>query len=152
MNYLRITKTFTFEMAHQLLNYEGQCKNIHGHSYTLYVTIGGKVISNLLDPKDGMVMDFSELKRIVNEQIVHPYDHALVLNCLTPVDHILALESVTEKVILTPFQPTCENLTLYFASALSANLPSSVKLLKLKLCETATSHCEWLYEDNLSES
>lgn len=152
MNYLRITKAFTFEMAHQLLNYEGKCKNIHGHSYTLYVTVGGKIACNLLDPKDGMVMDFSELKKIVNEQIVHPYDHALVVNYLAPADHILKLESITEKIILTPFQPTCENLTVFFAGVLSKNLPASVKLLKLKLYETATSHCEWLYEDNLSES
>lgn len=152
MNYLRITKEFSFEMAHQLLNYEGQCKNIHGHSYTLYVTIGGKTANKQLDPKDGMVMDFSELKKIVNEQVVNPYDHALVLNYLTPKEHISKLESVSEKIILTPFQPTCENLTVYFASALSKNMPASVKLLKLKLYETATSYCEWLYEDNFTES
>ncbi len=149
MNYLRITKAFTFEMAHQLLNYEGQCRNIHGHSYTLYVTIGGEALCNPLDPGDGMVMDFSELKKIVNKEIVHPYDHALVLNYLTPADHILQLQSVTEKIILTPFQPTCENLTVYFAGVLSDCLPAHVRLLKLKLYETSTSYCEWLCEDNV---
>ena len=61
---LQLSKIFHFEMAHAIHGYPGACKNIHGHSYILYITIGGTPLQKENDPKDGMVMDFSEVKRI----------------------------------------------------------------------------------------
>ena len=80
MNTIRITKEFKFEMAHALLDHDGPCKNIHGHSYQLSVTLKGNPIENSSNPKEGMVVDFSDLKKLVNEEIVNPFDHALMLN------------------------------------------------------------------------
>lgn len=79
-----VTKIFTFEMAHALLNYDGDCKNIHGHSYKLHVTILGKPLQNKEHPKNGMVMDFKALKTIVKAKIINPFDHALVLTKRPP--------------------------------------------------------------------
>ena len=62
---IRVTREFTFEMAHVLRNYDGPCRNVHGHSYRLFVTIAGTPIDNSDNPKNGMVIDFSELKNIV---------------------------------------------------------------------------------------
>ena len=62
---IRVTKSFTFEMAHALWNYDGPCRNIHGHSYELLVTISGHPITDENSPKLGMVMDFGDLKKIV---------------------------------------------------------------------------------------
>ena len=80
MNTIRITKEFKFEMAHALLDHDGPCKNIHGHSYLLSITLKGNPIEDTSNPKEGMVVDFSDLKKLVNEEIVNPFDHALMLN------------------------------------------------------------------------
>ena len=76
---LRLTRCFSFEMAHALEGYDGLCSGIHGHSYRLQVTIKGEQCNDPYDPKYGMVMDFGLLKQIVGEQIVSRLDHALVL-------------------------------------------------------------------------
>ena len=62
---IRVTKEFSFEMAHALWNYDGPCRNVHGHSYRLFVTLYGKPLEEQDNPKNGMVIDFSDLKRIV---------------------------------------------------------------------------------------
>ena len=82
---IRITKEFKFEMAHALHAYDGLCKNIHGHSYRLWVTVKGKVKNDHGHTKDGMVMDFGGLKEIVKPEIVDKYDHSLVLNANSPM-------------------------------------------------------------------
>ena len=58
---IRITKIFTFETAHVLYNYDGKCKNMHGHSYKLFVTVKGIPINDLDHPKNGMVVDFTQI-------------------------------------------------------------------------------------------
>ena len=76
---IRLTKEFSFEMAHTLAGYDGPCREIHGHSYKLFVTVKGEPVADAAEPKYGMVMDFGELKRIVGRLIVDRYDHALVM-------------------------------------------------------------------------
>ena len=74
---IRITKEFKFEMAHALHGYDGLCKNIHGHSYKLFVTVKGKIKNEKGNTKDGMVLDFTSLKDIVKKHIILKYDHSL---------------------------------------------------------------------------
>lgn len=76
---LRLTKQFRFEMAHALPAYEGKCRNIHGHSYKLFVTVEGVPLQEKDAPTDGMVLDFHLLSQIVTRLVVDPFDHALVL-------------------------------------------------------------------------
>ena len=83
-NTIRISKEFKFETGHALFGYDGLCKNVHGHSYKLTVTLMGTPISDPKNVKFGMVMDFSDLKKIVNQLIVVPFDHATVLNVDSP--------------------------------------------------------------------
>ena len=97
---IRITKEFKFEMAHALKGYDGPCKNIHGHSYELSVTISGKPINDENNPKLGMVMDFGELKQIIKREVVDLFDHALVLNNSMDTDLLKSLSKNFEKVIL----------------------------------------------------
>ena len=145
---IRITKQFNFEMEHALFGYDGACKNIHGHSYQLSVTVTGKIISDNKNPKNGMVIDFSELKKIVDKLIVNELDHSLVLNEHSPHKKMMHDNSMFEKIVFTPFQPTCENLVQDFAVILQKNLPKGIKLHHLKLRETPNSFCEWFAEDN----
>jgi 6-pyruvoyltetrahydropterin/6-carboxytetrahydropterin synthase len=143
MNQIRLTKIFNFEMAHALYGYDGPCKNIHGHSYQLEVTVSGEPRNDPSHPKHGMVMDFSDLKKIVNETIVGPLDHALLLNGNSPHKNIPQLDQNFEKVLFVEYQPTCENMLLDFKDRIINRLPSSVKLVNLKLKETPNSFAEW---------
>ncbi len=135
-------------MAHALYGYDGPCKNIHGHSYALEVTIAGHPLNDPAHPKHGMVMDFSDLKAIVKDQIVDRLDHALLLNGNSPHRDIPELDANFEKVVFVDYQPTCENMLLDFVKRIQGLLPSHVKLATLRLKETPNSFAEWQATDN----
>lgn len=143
---IRVTKEFKFEMAHALHGYDGLCKNIHGHSYKLWVTVKGEVRNEKGHVKDGMVIDFDGLKEIVKPAIIDKYDHSLVLNANSP--HASIDLSAFEKVFYLPYQPTSENLVMDFATIIQSKMPKRVTLCKVVLSETATSFAEWNLEDN----
>lgn len=145
---IRLTKEFRFEMAHALWNYDGRCKNVHGHSYKLFVTVIGTPVNDLSDPKHGMVMDFGLLKRIVNQQIVDKFDHSFVVNECSPLPDLSKVEQLFDRLVKVNFQPTTENLLIDFAHCIQKELPEEVKLHHLKLYETAASFAEWYAEDN----
>ncbi len=150
MNKIRLTKEFNFEMAHALHNYDGACRHIHGHSYKLYVTVIGSPSSDNSDPKLGMVMDFSVLKRIVIPLIVERYDHALLLPEVEGLEDLYSsIADEYDKVEVVDFQPTCENMIILFADIIISNLPDGISLHHIRLHETATSYAEWYAEDNL---
>ncbi len=148
MSLIRLTKQFNFEMAHALQGYDGPCKNIHGHSYELFVTVIGKPIEDKGSPKIGMVIDFKDLKSIVKENIIYEFDHALVISSETDTDHIKELQRNYEKIIVTPYQPTTENYLADFVERIRNKLPEGLKLHSMKIQETVTSYAEWFAEDN----
>ena len=127
MNTIRITKQFTFETGHALYGYDGKCKNVHGHSYKLDVTVIGAPISDKNHVKYGMVIDFGDIKKIVKEKIVSVFDHATVFNKNTP--HL-------------------EMMLLDFAQKIKESLPDNIQLFSLKLQETNTSFASWYASDN----
>jgi 6-pyruvoyltetrahydropterin/6-carboxytetrahydropterin synthase len=141
---IRITKEFKFETGHALYGYDGLCKNVHGHSYKLSVTLLGTPITDPDHVKYGMVMDFSDLKKIVNETIVTPFDHATVLNVDSPHKELAdAMEIRGHKIMRVQYQPTSEMMVLDFAEKIKARLPEQLKLHHLILRETETSYAEW---------
>ncbi|MGI9546669.1 MAG: 6-pyruvoyl trahydropterin synthase family protein [Flavobacteriaceae bacterium] len=149
MNTIRITKEFSFETGHALYGYDGKCRNVHGHSYKLSVTVIGQPVSDPKEVKLGMVIDFGDLKKIVKEQVVDPFDHATVFNKNTPhVELAHEMETRGHKIILADYQPTSENMVVDFAVKISAKLPDSIKLHSLKLRETQTAFAEWYASDN----
>ena len=145
---IRLTKQFRFEAAHALWNYDGACRNIHGHSYVLDVTLCGRPLDDPENPKHGMVIDFSVLKKIVHEQIIDVFDHALMVNAHTPHAGMVSDGKIFGKVLALPYQPTCENLIDDFAKRLASVLPERVALHSLRLHETTTSYAEWHASDN----
>lgn len=119
-----VTKLFEFEACHSLPYYEGACNNLHGHSYKLEVTVGGKVRETKYnDPKSGMIIDFKDLKAIVKEEVINKYDHSH-LNAFFP-------------------NPTAEIMVKKMATDIIAKLPKGVFLVSCKLWETSTSYAEW---------
>ncbi|MFA6402643.1 MAG: 6-carboxytetrahydropterin synthase [Salinivirgaceae bacterium] len=148
MAIIRVTKEFNFEMAHALKNYDGPCKNIHGHSYKLFVTVIGAPSLNVHNPKLGMLIDFADLKQLVSEHIVAVFDHAFVLSHQSGFDCDANTHEMFGKTIYVSYQPTCENLVEDFALRLIPLFPPEIKLFSLRLYETATSYSEWFASDN----
>lgn len=150
MNKIRITKQFSFETGHALYGYDGKCKNVHGHSYKLSVTVIGTPITDTSHVKFGMVIDFTDLKKIVKEEIVDIFDHATVFNKNTPhVELASELKNRGHHVILVDYQPTSENMVIDFADKIKKRLPADIQLHSLRLQETETSFAEWFQSDNL---
>mgnify|MGYP003631432179 FL=1 len=149
MSKIRITKQFTFETGHALYGYDGKCKNVHGHSYKLSVTVIGTPISDSTNVKFGMVIDFGDLKKIVNREIVNVFDHATVFNKNTP--HVELAKELSDRghnVLLVDYQPTSEMMVIDFATKIQALLPENIQLHSLRLQETQTSCAEWFAADN----
>jgi len=121
---MRISKSFTFDAAHRLPDYEGKCANLHGHTYTLEVVVEGDV-----NPASGMVMDFGLLKDVV-KTVLENYDHAYLNDLM--------------------HNPTAENIIIALFEELSVLLDMqmfSAPLYKLILWETPTSYVELRRED-----
>lgn len=149
MSNIRITKQFSFETGHALYGYDGKCKNVHGHSYRLDVTVIGQPITDNTNVKFGMVIDFTDLKKIVKEEIVDVFDHATVFNKNTPhVELAKELQERDHNVLLVDYQPTSEMMVIDFASKIKKRLPNNIELHSLKLQETATSYAQWFASDN----
>ena len=121
---ITITKRFTFEASHQLPYYIGDCHNLHGHSYKMDITVSGEIIKNTDNPECGMVMDFKELKKLVEKEILNRVDH----------NH---LNNVFEN-------PTAENMVQVFGLTLQKRLPEHIKLVSIKLWETESSYAEYI--------
>lgn len=149
MNTVRVTKVFNFEMAHALHGYKGKCAHIHGHSYHLTVTVLGRTIEEEGNPNRGMVMDFSDLKKVVNEEIVAIFDHALVLKETDPLlSAFEANAAENRQIVKTSYQPTCENMLIDFAKRLRARISAPLMLHSMTLQETPNSYASWFAEDN----
>jgi 6-pyruvoyltetrahydropterin/6-carboxytetrahydropterin synthase len=149
MTQIRLTKSFTFEMAHALPGYDGPCKHIHGHTYELFVTIVGTPINDPASPKFGMIMDFKDIKALVKEAVTDEFDHSLVMRKDTALNLKDEKGNVLfERLIIKDYQPTTENLVADFAERIKKRLPGNVKLHSLRLRETMTSFAEWFAGDN----
>ena len=123
---IRVTKEFSFEMAHALWNYDGPCRNVHGHSYRLYVTLSGIPADDPGNPKNGMVIDFTDLKKIVKKEIVNIFDHAVVVSKSFDKEKMDMFTRLFGNTVLVDYQPTCENLVSDFATKIARKLPHGI--------------------------
>jgi 6-pyruvoyltetrahydropterin/6-carboxytetrahydropterin synthase len=124
--------------------HDSKCRNIHGHSYKLTVTVIGDVNSDNSKSDVGMVIDFTDLKNIVNEQVVDKLDHALILKSDS---RFRGIEAKNDKTIYVDYHPTCENLLIEIVALISTKLPDGIILVYAKMNETANSYSEWFLED-----
>jgi 6-pyruvoyltetrahydropterin/6-carboxytetrahydropterin synthase len=148
MAVLRLTRVFHFDMAHALLNYHGKCKNIHGHTYKLEVTVKGTPCNDDTSPKKGMLIDFSDFKKLIHEEIITVWDHALMIHQNSDPALLNALKNNFDKVILAAFQPTTENMICELADIIKKILPFDLQLFSLRLYETENSYAEWYASEN----
>jgi 6-pyruvoyltetrahydropterin/6-carboxytetrahydropterin synthase len=132
-----VTKTVKFDAAHILTNHEGLCKNLHGHTYRVDVSVAQD------DGVGGdMVIDFKDLKRIASEVVCERFDHAFVYNTESPGEREIAavVEKNGMRVAPIPFRSTAENLAKLFFDELKARIPG---LVAVKVWETADSCAEY---------
>jgi 6-pyruvoyltetrahydropterin/6-carboxytetrahydropterin synthase len=148
MEKIRLTKEFHFEMAHALWNYDGSCKSIHGHSYKLFITLIGMPVNDTSNPKNGMVADFSDIKKWIKAPILDKLDHALIISDDADARVLTKISQMFDKLKIVDFQPTCENLLIDIVGKIRPLLPENLSLHSVKLCETATSYAEWFASDN----
>ena len=141
---LQLTKIFHFEMAHAIYGYIGNCKNIHGHSYKLHVTVKPAIPGQEYIPAPGLILDFKELKHLVNSIIIEKFDHKLLLS----ENYISAQQDLypKENLVIWAVEPSAENMLIFIAKSLIEKLPEHIKLAKLKLYETGDSYAEWMDE------
>lgn len=118
-----VSKSFEFSAAHKLPNYDGKCKNLHGHTFSLEVAVAGEI-----DEKTGMVIDFKNIKEIVNVEVIASLDHSFINDIID--------------------NPTAENIIIWIWTRLSNKL----KLFHLKLYESPTSYCMLRSEEVRSQS
>ena len=139
---LRLTKIFYFETAHAIHNYQGKCKNIHGHSYRLEVTVATDASGDDYIPAPGFVIDFKDLKKIVQSTIVDQFDHKLILS----KDYLQANTGVEKQdsLVIWDVEPTAENILIYIKKHVDKELPENTNLVCLKLYETESSYAEWV--------
>lgn len=132
---MKIAKEFNWEMGHRLPEHFGKCRNIHGHSYKMMVELDGELDAN------GMVMDYYDLKKIINP-IIENLDHAFMVNENDePV--VEFLEKLNSKKVSVKFDSTVENITRYFLNEIAGGgLPGNIRKLKVRVCETPDDYAE----------
>jgi 6-pyruvoyltetrahydropterin/6-carboxytetrahydropterin synthase len=132
-----VTKSVRFDAAHVLTNHNGLCKNLHGHTYRVEISVsqyGG-------DGSD-MVIDFKDLKRIATEVICERFDHAFIYNTASEGEREIAavVEKHSMRTVALPFRSTAENLARYFYGELEERIRG---LSAVRVWETADSCAEY---------
>lgn len=136
---VKITKTMYTETAHRLNGHPGRCKFLHGHSYKWEVSLDGPV------GEDGMLTDFSILKQVMMT-VIDPFDHAIVLegqlgeSIESRIHSTLIAFGAEERVVVVPYRPTAENMSLDIAQKIAKLYPEFT--VTVKLWETTTSFAE----------
>ena len=135
---ITVTKTVKFDAAHVLTNHQGLCKNLHGHTYRVDVSV-----AQTADDGRDMVIDFKDLKRIATETICDRFDHAFIYNTESSGEREIAavVEKNGMRTVALPFRSTAENLARHFYGALK---PLVSGLSAVKVWETADSCAEYV--------
>lgn len=133
---LTVTKTVRFDAAHVLTNHQGLCRNLHGHTYRVDVSV-----RQAADDAGDMVIDFKDLKQIAAREICDRFDHAFIYNTASAGECEIAavVEKNGMRTVPLPFRSTAENLARHFFGKLKAHLPG---LARVRVWETADSSAE----------
>lgn len=140
MRKLIVTKEYKWDMSHMLSDHKGLCAGVHGHTYTMEVSVskvGGGTISE--GPSEGMVIDFKDLKNVVNTHIVDPLDHAFMGWEKGNVKEQKVIETLVDcemKVELVPYRTTAENMCINVFDTLKDLLyPLGINLERVSIWE-----------------
>jgi 6-pyruvoyltetrahydropterin/6-carboxytetrahydropterin synthase len=146
---ISITRRLEFDSGHRIPNHDGQCRHLHGHRYAIEVTLTGSVAHNPGKADDGMVLDFGDIKRLTNQYVVEPWDHAFLV-AKEDAGLVEYLNSIpNHKTVVMERVPTVENLASaafrvlqpVFEKAFEGRLQlSSIRLYETPNCWADVSH------------
>jgi len=137
-----ITKEIEIDMGHRVFNHKSKCRNLHGHRYKIEVGVDDKVIDTKGTSDEGMVIDFSDLKQCMIDNIDSIFDHSFMMSVEDPFYNIFAdlRLNQNQKINFVHFVPTAENLAKYWFEILELALESKkIKLHHVRVYETPTS-------------
>lgn len=146
---MEITTRLEFDAGHRIPDHKSQCRNLHGHRYAIEITLSGDIIQQEKSSDNGMVMDFSDVKRIAREAVVDVWDHAFLV-----YEHddaiVNFLNSLPDhKTVIFPKVPTAENMASEAFKILKAQYKDTygnhLKLVRVRLYETPNSWTDALY-------
>jgi 6-pyruvoyltetrahydropterin/6-carboxytetrahydropterin synthase len=146
---MEITTRLEFDAGHRIPDHKSQCRNLHGHRYAIEITLSGDIIQQEKSSDNGMVMDFSDVKRIAREAVVDVWDHAFLV-----YEHddaiVNFLNSLPDhKTVIFPTVPTAENMASEAFKILKAQYKDTygnhLKLVRVRLYETPNSWTDALY-------
>lgn len=134
---MKIAKEFRWEMGHRLPNHDGQCRNVHGHSYRMVVEVEGEI-----DPETGMIIDFADISKKV-KPLVAELDHCFL--CQEDDQEVRdLLESMDMKRVYISVPSTVENICGLFVERLKTAFTedNNVEAFTVRIWETASSVAE----------
>jgi 6-pyruvoyltetrahydropterin/6-carboxytetrahydropterin synthase len=145
---MQITTRLEFDAGHRIPDHKSQCRNLHGHRYALEITLSGDIINQDKMSENGMVMDFSDVKRIARESVVDVWDHAFLVfkEDETVLDFLNTLPN--HKTVIFPSVPTAENMAAEAFKILKNQYKDTygnhLKLERVRLYETPNSWADAL--------
>lgn len=143
-----VTKYIEIDMGHRVPNHKSKCRNLHGHRYKIELGCDDKIITTSGSSDEGMVIDFSDMKKILMEEIDDKFDHGFVMYDKDEfIDTFIRVKEYhNQKIIFVPFIPTAENLAKYWYELMKTRLEErGIKIKHVKVWETPTSTA--LYEE-----
>ena len=132
---MKVAKEFRWEMGHRLPEHFGLCKNIHGHSYKMIIEFEGEL------NKQGMVVDFYEVEKIINP-LIEKLDHAFMVS---KDDKIVLefLERMNSKRVVVDFVSTAENISNYMLAEIKkSSLPATITEVIVRIYETEYDYAQ----------
>jgi 6-pyruvoyltetrahydropterin/6-carboxytetrahydropterin synthase len=146
MPVVEITRRLEFDAGHRIPDHKSKCRNAHGHRYVLEATIEGSVQEQIGRSDTGMVLDFGDLKTVMNDEVAEAWDHAfLVYDQDLLMIQALGLLGPSHKTICLPFVPTVENLAHEAFNLIDKSLRTTgnqFSLQRLRLYETPNCYCD----------
>jgi 6-pyruvoyltetrahydropterin/6-carboxytetrahydropterin synthase len=137
---MEITRRLEFDAGHRIPNHNSQCRHLHGHRYAIEITLSGDIITAEGVSEQGMVMDYSEVKRIAKEILVDAWDHAFLVwrNDTAVLDFLNGLPG--HKTVVLDAPPTAENLAMLafrlLDTAYRDTYGNHLQLARVRLFET----------------
>jgi 6-pyruvoyltetrahydropterin/6-carboxytetrahydropterin synthase len=153
---MQITRRLEFDAGHRIPNHASQCKHLHGHRYAIEITLSGDVIAAEGRPEEGMVMDFSDVKRIASERLVDAWDHAFLVyrGDKAVCDFLASLPG--HKTVVLDAVPTAENLAQIAFDMLNPayrdTYGNRLRLERVRLYETPNNWADCMRATNPGKS
>lgn len=133
-----ITRKHEIHCGHRVVNHEGKCKNLHGHSYVFHLTCKSVELDNI-----GRVIDFSVIKDLVCTWLDDNWDHKLILWEEDPwLSH---LRQIDNTIVTIPYNPTAENLAKYLVDEIGPQLFAHLNVILTQVLLEETSKCSASY-------